>query len=503
MQDASVPGGGSVPGDRTGIAWLPILAVAGAVVALLLAFASEYGLHRDELYFIVAGRHPALGYPDQPPFTPLVSAAVVELLGLSPLSVRILPALSAGALVVLAGLMARELGGSGRAQLLAALLIGVSGMLAAGHLDSTTTYDLVVWALVAWLVVRLLGGADPRQWLLVGLVAGLGLENKHTVLFLGFGLAAGILLARRWDLIRSRWTWLALVIAVLLWLPNLAWQVEHGLPQLEMASRIAGNAGEDRGTLVLELVLLLGLLTFPILLAGDWWLLRARTAERWRLLGWAPIAVLALVVLTGGKSYYAVGFAPLLAGAGAIVLDGWLARSHAPIRMAIVGTAIAFTGVLTAMIALPIVPAESLGSTPIPDIYHEAGAQVGWPQLVATVESVVDELPPEERDHAVIVTANYGQAGAIELLGEGRLPVASGHNGYWDWGPPDDSRTTVVLVGSWDPERWETMLGSCEPRAVADNGLGVPNDEQGTVVAVCPQMTARWTDAWPEFRHLD
>jgi Dolichyl-phosphate-mannose-protein mannosyltransferase len=488
---------------RVAVAWLPILVVAGALVALLLALAGEYGFHRDELYFIVAGRHPALGYPDQPPFTPLVSAAAVQLLGLSPLAIRILPALSAGAIVVLAGLMARELGGSPRAQQLAALLTAVSGLVAAGHLASTATYDLLAWALVLWLVVRLLAGADPRQWLLVGLVAGVGLENKHTVLFLGFGLAVGILLARRWDLVRSRWTWLALAIAVLIWLPNLAWQAQHGFPQLEMASRIARSSGADRGKLVVELMLLLGTFTFPALLAGDWWLLRARASERWRLLGWAPVAVLALVVLTGGKSYYAVGSLSLLAAAGGVVLDGWLARGRRPLRMTITGIAIAATGTITALLVLPIVPVTSLGSTLIPDIYHEAGAQVGWPQLVATVEGVVDELPPDELDRAVILTANYGQAGAIELLGDGRLPVASGHNGYWDWGPPNDARTTVVLVGSWDPAYWGSMLGSCETRATVDNGLSVPNDEQGTVVAVCPRMTSRWSEVWPEFRHLD
>ena len=488
---------------RAGIAWLPILVVAGTLVALLLAFVGEYGFHRDELYFIVAGRQPALGYPDQPPFTPLISAAAVELFGLSPLSIRILPALSAGAIVVLAGLMARELGGSPRAQLLAALLTAVSGLMAAGHLASTATYDLLVWALVAWLVVRLLAGADPRQWLLVGLVAGIGLENKHTVLFLGFGLAVGMLLARRWDLVRSRWTWLALGIAVLVWLPNLVWQAQHGFPQLEMASRIASSAGGDRSKLVLELMLLLGILTFPALLAGDWWLLRANAAERWRLLGWAPIAVLALVVITGGKSYYAVGSLSLLAAAGGVVLDGWLTRARGPLRMTISGTAIAATGAFTAVLVLPVVPVASLGSTPIPDIYHEAGAQVGWPQLVATVKRVVDELPQAQQDRAVIVTANYGQAGAIELLGDGRLPVASGHNGYWDWGPPDDARTTVVLVGSWDRLHWGTVLGACQARATVDNGLSVPNEEQGAPVAVCPQMTSSWSEMWPEFRHLD
>ncbi len=500
-QGAVMQRSGRLRAERIEIAWVPVLVVAGATVALLLALAGEYGFHRDELYFIVAGRHPALGYPDQPSFTPLASAAAVQLLGLSPTAIRVLPALTAGAIIVLAALMARELGGSTRAQLLAALLTAVSGLLAAGHLDSTATYDLLAWAIVAWLVVRLLAGADPRQWLLVGLVAGIGLENKHTVLFLGFGLAVGILIARRWDLLRTRWTWLALAIAVALWAPNLVWQAQHGFPQLEMASRISGS--DNRSKMLPELMLLLGVFTFPILLAGGWWLVRGASAQPWRPLGWAPIAVLVLVLATNGKSYYAVGFMPLLAAAGAVLLDRWLARARPRLRPIVAGVAIALTAVVTGLLALPIVPLSSLGATPIPDIYSEAGAQVGWPQLVDTVTGVVDQLTPEERDRAVILTANYGQAGAIELLGADLPAVASGHNGYWDWGPPPDDRTLIVLVGEWWPSYWAPMLGRCESRAVMDNGLDIPNEEQGMPVQICPRMPQPWSIIWPELRHLD
>jgi Dolichyl-phosphate-mannose-protein mannosyltransferase len=477
--------------------------VAGGVMILLLALAGAYGFHRDELYFIVAGRHPALGYPDQPAFTPLVSAAAVELLGLSPVSIRILPALCAGAIVILASLIARAMAGSGRAQGLAALLTGISGLLAAGHLDSTTTYDLLAWAVILWLVARLLAGADPREWLLVGVAAGIGLENKHIVLFLGFGLVVGVLLARRWELVRSRWVWAAAGIAFVLWAPNLVWQAQHGLPQLEMASRISGSAGDNRANLLPELVLLLGALTFPVLLAGGWWLLRSSAARPWRPIGWAAIAVLAVVVLTGGKSYYAVGFLPLLAAAGAIQLDGWLGRGRHGWRAGALALIVAATALVTSLLALPLVPVTSLGATPIPDVYHEAGAQVGWPELVATVDGVVDGLSPDDRARAVVLTANYGQAAAIELLGNGLPPVASGHNGYWDWGPPADSKTLAVLVGGWVPEYWAAYLGPCVPHAIVDNGLGVANDEQGTAVQVCPAIPQPWSVTWPEFRHLD
>lgn len=179
-----------------GYAVLPLVAVARAVIVALLALSAGYGFHRDELYFIVAGRHPAFGYVDQPPITPILSALSVAVFGLSPTAVRLLPALSAGIVVALVGAMTRDFGGSRRAQLIAALVAAVSGVLAVGHLDNTATYDLLDWTVILWLVARLLRGADPRLWLAVGIAGGIGLENKDTPLFLAAGLGAGIVLSR-------------------------------------------------------------------------------------------------------------------------------------------------------------------------------------------------------------------------------------------------------------------------------------------------------------------
>src|SRR6476620_1437050 len=177
----------------------PVLLTAGLMLVWLLALSDAYGFHGDEMYYVVAGQHPAFGYVDQPPLTPLLSAASVALLGVSPTAVRVLPAIEMGLIVVLTALIARDLGGSRRAQALAAITAALSGYLGAGHLDTTTDPDLLAWALVLWLVVRLLDGGDRRSWLVVGLVTGIGLQNKDTLLFLGAGLAVGLILTRRWD----------------------------------------------------------------------------------------------------------------------------------------------------------------------------------------------------------------------------------------------------------------------------------------------------------------
>ena len=476
-----------------------MLGIAVAVVAGLLVLAPVYGFHRDELYFIVSGRHPALGYVDQPPITPLLSAAAVGLLGLEPFAVRLLPALVVGGCILLAAAIAREMGGSRRAQVLAALTLGVSGYLAAGHLGVTATYDLGFWAVILWLATRLLRGANPALWLAMGAVAGLGLLNKHLVLFLAGGLFVGLAIHRR-DLLRTRWPWLGALIAVVIWSPNLAWQAAHGFPQLTMAGGIAGNGLENRVMLLPELLLLAGPLLFVVSILGLWRLERHPAMHPFRALGTAFLAILGVVLLAGGKSYYVAGALPVLMAAGAIGVDAWLGRGGW--RIPVLATATAGSLALVALLTLPVLPASTLAQTPIPDLYPENAEQVGWPEMVATVRGAVAALPPDAQARAVILTANYGEQGALDLLGDGLPDAYSGHNALGDYGPPPDDHDVVILVGWWSNPWWTGLLGDCERVASIDNAAGMPNQEAGAGVAVCTTLRP-WSAIWSRFRHTD
>jgi hypothetical protein len=468
----------------------------------LLALSGAYGFHGDEMYFVVAGQHPAFGYVDQPPLTPLLSAASVALLGVSPTAVRVLPACEMALIVILTALLARDLGGSRRAQVIAAIVAAISGYLGAGHLDTTTDPDLLAWAMVLWLVVRLLDGGDRRLWLLVGLVTGIGLENKDTLLFLGAGLAVGLVLARRWEVVRSPWPWSALGIAILIWVPNLAWQASNGWPQLTMAQAISGYAGDNRAAFVPLLWLFTGPLLFPVSVAGLAWVLRAKAAAPWRAIGIAALVALVLVYLTGGKAYYVIGSVPVFLAAGAIVTDRWLARGHLRIKAASFATAAALSGAFLALLTLPVLPLASYATSSLPAAVPDTANEVGWPQFVSSVEAVVAALPADERAHAVILTNDYSEASPLVLLGTGLPPVYSGHNSYWSWGPPPPDRTVVIHVGDWRPADWGRFFVGCHDVARFDNGLGVDNAEQGTVITVCTGLQAPWTILWPGLRTI-
>lgn len=477
-----------------------MLAIAGLMFAGLMLLSSSYGFHGDEMYFVVAGQHPAFGYVDQPPLTPLLSALSVALFGTSPTAVRLLPALEMGLVVVLIACIVGELCGSRRAQTLAAIIAALSGYLGAGHLDTTTEPDLLAWTIILWLVVKLLAGGDRRLWLAVGLTTGIGLENKDTLLFLGAGLAVGLVIARRWDVVRSKWAWGAIGIAFLLCLPNLAWQATNGWPQLTMARAISQYADDNRGQVVPLLWLFSGPFLFPVTAAGLIWVLRSKAAAQWRAIGIAALVGLALVWVSGGKAYYAIGTIAVFMAAGAIILDRWIARGHGRLKGASFATAAVLSGSLIALLTLPVLPLASYAETTLPATVPDVANTVGWPQYVTTVEGVVASLTPDERAHAVILTNDYSEASPLILLGTGLPPVYSGHNSFWYWGPPSPDRTVVVHVGDWRPPDWSQFFVGCRDVAYIDNGLGIENSEQGSAVSVCTGLRAPWPSIWPSLR---
>ena len=362
-----------------------LLPVAAAELLLLVATANRYGYHRDELYFRVAARHPAWGYDDQPALTPLLGRFSEWAFGADPRGLRVVSAVAVALVVVLVALIARELGAGRTGQAVAALATAASGAaMAVGHLLSTTTFDVLVWVTVVLLVARILGGGDARQWLLVGLVAGIGLENKHLVLLLIAALACGCLLDRRFVPARSPWLWAGVVLALALWLPNLIWQAQHGWPQLELGGEISREDPVGNRVLLLPMqLLLIGPLLAPLWIGGLWWLLRGQDAKPYRPLGLAYVALLAIALVTGGKPYYTMGLLLTLLGAGGVVAERSL-QSGRHGRLAL-GLMIGVSAAIAAAIVLPLVPVEDVHATPIPAVNEDAIETIGWPAFAATV----------------------------------------------------------------------------------------------------------------------
>lgn len=473
--------------------------IALAVVALELAYAGRYGYHRDELYFLAAGRRLAWGFPDQPPLTPAL-ARVVSGGGL--VGLRLLPALTAGAVVALTAVVAREMGGGRRAQILAALSAAAStAYLAVHHLFGTTSLDLLFWAAALAVLARLFRTGDERLWLAFGAIVGVGLLNKHLLLFLGLGLAVGLLLPEQRRHLRSRYLWLGALLALVLVAPNLLWQAANDWPGRTMAASLAEEHGGplDRLLFVPLQFLQNNPFTAPVWVAGLVWLLRDPAARPFRPLGVAYLAIIAALLVTAGQPYYPAGMYVALYAAGGIAVDRWLARRPAGAYRTVARTLV-ISGLVALPIALPVLPPR--GAEPVlAAIQPDALETVGWPELVDTVAQVYDGLPEGEQATATILTRNYGQAGAIERFGDGLPQPISGHNGYGLWGPGDAVEGTTIAVGV-PREELDGLFGEVTQVATVDNDAGVENDEQGTPVWVCRDQRRSWDEAWPGLARL-
>jgi 4-amino-4-deoxy-L-arabinose transferase-like glycosyltransferase len=505
--DASTPAAdlpGASPFDRR------VVLVAAIVVAVLMAVSARYGFHRDELYFLDAGRHLQASYVDQPVLGPLLARLSLSLFGVSVVGLRLWPALAAGATVVVGGLTAREFGGGRRAQLLAA--IGTATMpvlLGAAHVANTTAYELLAWAGVTLVVARIGRTGDCRWWLAAGLIDGLGLADDHSAAFLAVAVFIGALLSGGRALVLNRWFLGGAVIALAFEVPDLWWQATHSWATIAMTESLHGENGglPNIAVWVIGQLALVTLALVWVWVAGLRFLWRS-DRPLWRALAWAyGLLFVLFAVTTGAKTYYLGAAYVYLLAAGAVAMDGWLQARPGRLRNLLVATAL--TTAVTVPVVLPVLPVADIGWTY--KTSQNLGESVGWPQLVRSVDTVWTSLPPRQRASAVIFTADYSEAGAINDLGRhlGLPEAVSGHNSYWWWGPGNPRATTVVAVapGPIDVTGYAAYLRQFFTRvrvaATLSNPYGIRNQEWGGHVYVCTGPRHPWGQLWPRLRHYD
>ncbi|MDG4824868.1 glycosyltransferase family 39 protein [Asanoa sp. WMMD1127] len=486
--------GGATAVERPAMAWGPVGILSVLLGAVVAADSNAYGYHRDELYFRLLGERPAWGYVDQPPLTPLLARLMTEVFGDHLWALRIPASLAVVATAILTALFAREVGGRRGAQLLAAL--GAAGVfpLVFGHVLLTASVDLVVVAAVLLCVARALRG-DPRWWLAAGLAVGIGLYNKHLVLLtlVAIGVALAAVGPRR--VLASPWLWAGVAVALVVGSPNVIYQITHDWPQLKMAEAIRDDKGaESRVLFVPFQFVAIGLFFAPVWVAG---LVRLWRTPALRSLAFAYPVLCVLVLVTGGQPYYTLGLLLALFAAGCPAVVAWAADRRG--RRVLLGVGVGLNLVVSAVTALALLPVSVLAKTPIADINQGTSDQIGWPVYVDQISSVYAGLPAVDRSRAVILTANYGEAGALDRFGSGLPAVYSGHNELWYRGRPPDDATVVVAVGFGNP--LSALFGSCQVALDLDNGVDIPNEEQDNDVRVCRDPVAPWSTLWPRLQH--
>lgn len=489
-----------MPAQRTPFAWRPVTLTAAVVAVLLVATVDRYGYHRDELYFRMLASHPAWGYVDQPPMTPMLVRASTWLFGDSLLGLRIPAILCAVATIVIVSLVCREFGGGRFAQAIAAIGASSTFLLLAGHLFLTASPDMVFWTLTILFAMRALDTGAPRWWVAVGVTVGISLYNKQLIVLLLLGLAGGLLIAGPREVLRSRWPWLAMLLAAAISAPTLVYQATNNWPELHMASAIARDKGpNDRVTYLPFQVILLGIGLVPVWIAGLVGLFRDPAWRRWRAVGWAYPIVSVIVLVTGGQVYYTFGLLVTYLAAGCTRLEPWVAARRG--RVGWVAAALVVSILPGLVIALPVLPVRDAG--PVAAINQGARDSIGWPAYVHEIAAVYATLPESDRSATAVLVDNYGEAGAIAKFGPGDgLPatVYSGLNQLYLYGPPPDTDTIAVAVG-YAPADLAFAFANCAQQGTLDDNVGVDNEEQGVPVLVCRDRKAPWAALWPSLQH--
>lgn len=435
-----------------------------------------YGIFRDELYFIACGEHLAWGYVDQPPMVAVVAALERALLGDSLFAIRFLPALAGAAVVLVTGLIARELGAGRFGVFLAQLAALIAPVFLAIHtILSMNVFEHLFWALAVLVAARIARLRAPRWWIVFGVIVGAGLLTKHSMAFFCIALFVGLLISAERRQLAQRWFWSGAAIAGVIFLPHVIWQVQNDFPMVELLrnGQLYKNAPFEPGAFFWGMFLEFHPANIVLAAGALWFMLIAPQGKPYRFLGWTVVTLLVLFVALKAKSYYVAPIYPLLYASGATALALWTGGNVGRwVRGALVALMI-FTGIATAPLAMPLLPphdfvayAQRLGIAGPPTERHLMGPlpqffadMHGWEEMVKVVAAAYQRLSPEERAKTAIFTSNYGEAGAIDFFGAryGLPKAISGHNNYFLWGPPDHEVEIVITVGESREDVLETF----------------------------------------------
>jgi hypothetical protein len=496
-----------------------LVAYVALVRVVLYFFAGpHYGYFRDELYYLACGEHPAWGYVDQPPLIAWIAWLLQHTIGTSLWALRSLPALAGAATIVLAGLLARGLGGRRWAMFLAslaALMAPVS--LALSHLFTMNAFDPLLWTAIAYLVVRIAKSGSEHLWLAVGALAGITILNKYAVIFWLAGLIVGLGLTPLRSSLRHRWFWLGCALTAAIATPNFLWQWRHHFPFLELMHNVRESGRDILLPPLPYLQAQAQMLGFVAALLVPFALLFffSKAGRPYRALGWAYLIFLGQMMLLRGKMYYVAPVYPIMFAAGAVWMEGATARKRWAWAKPLLALAIVAVGGIYAPTILPIlsVPGflsyehtmgieqqkfEHMQPGVLPQLYAD---MFGWEGIAQRVAAYYHTLSPEEQRKTAIFANNYGDGGAIDFFGpKYGLPKAiGGHQNYWIWGPRDYTGESMIVLGERQEDNMRTKCSSYS--IVGDTKDPLSRPDEWLPIYHCRGFKWNLQTIWPELKH--
>lgn len=497
--------------------------IAASVTLLHLATATRYGYFGDEMYHMACGEHLAWGYVDQPPLIALATWLTRHVFGTSLFAVHLVPAIAGLVLVLLTGMTARELGGGRFAQALAALCTACASVyLILFRIFTMNAFEPLLWVGCAYVVIRVIKTGNQKLWLWFGALAGIGMENKYSMVVFGFAIVAGLVLSSERKAFLQKWIWIAGVIAFLIFLPNLIWNIQHHWPFLELMRNIRAS-GRDVVLTPLQYIraqiFLMNPATFPVWFLGALYFFFWKDGKRFRVLGWTFLTVIGVFIVLHGKDYYATPVYPFVFSGGAIAIEQFSRRRGQSwvkpviVVLILVGTLVFLPMMVPvfspenylryqAKLPFKIQPQEkSMLTEPMP---HTFSWCFGWEEMVEGVAEAYNRVPPEQRSDVAIFANDFAAAGAVDLIGPryGLPKAISGHQSYWLWGPRNYSGKTMILVGETVKSASRYFNEVTVVREL-DNPYAAPWENRPVLLCRGPRRFRTLAEAWPQLKNWD
>lgn len=493
---------------KSDLAMLLLIALVSIVVHT--ATNGQYGFHRDELQTLDDARHMDWGFVAYPPIAPAIARLELTLFGMSLMGFRFFAAVAVSLAIVIAGLIAMELGGGRREQMLAAVATWVAPVaLAQGAVFQYVSFDYLWGVLATYFLVKLCKSGDARWWIAIGLTLGLGMETRYTAGFWTLGIVGGVLFSDARKYLASKWLWIGVGISVALFLPNVIWQAHHDFISLDFLKHLHERdlrQGRNKGFLLGQILLCVNMMTVPLTAMGLWFLSAQEQGRRYALVVWAVMLTFLLFWIGKARFYYTAPIYPVLLAAGSVAFGNWM-RAAMPFTAKTVNrlqwTAIALNGAVFAVFVMPIAPFGGAGWRMTSKLHDQFREEIGWTDLADNVARVYNSLSADERPRTGILTGNYGEGGALNLYGPARgLPFAmSGTNSFWYRGYDPREPQTVIAVGL-DEDEVNANFSSCTVAAKNANPFGVENEESRDHpdIYLCRGLKATWPEFWKKFR---
>ena len=496
------------------------LALLAFLIHVVTNLTGAYGFFRDELYYIACSDHLAWGYVDQPPFSLFLLKLSRTIFGDSLTAIRFIPSLTHAGTIVLTGLMVKEMGGKLFAVFIACLAVLVSVIhVGMSLIFSMNSIDIFIWALAVYLILRIINTQNNSLWIWLGVVLGIGLMNKISVLFLGAGIFVGFIFTnRQW--FGTRWPYLAGAIAALCFLPYILWNLNHDLAHLEFIHNASAGkySGRSRWDFIMDQIILLNPINAPLWITGIAALFFYKPLRPFRLLGWIFFTAFMILIVnrTSKGEYMTPGYAWLFAAAGIFVEQKFTVRSISWLKYVYPALMVIAISILLPMV-LPILSVEKyvaytkqLGIEPssnenkelseLPQFYAD---MFGWEEKARDVAKAFQTLSKEDQAKCAIVSTNYGRCGAIDFYGKQYgLPKSIGtHNNYWMWGPREYTGEVVLILGGTMEDHIDNFE-SCKQVSVSTCTYCMPY-ENNVNIFIGHGLKANLKDVWASEKHYD